>query len=287
MTHASSLLLPEGFARPGVTAVLRERHLLREGAHAVAGEVGAHARERATRLPLARRWAPTQDGGDDPVLLVPGFLCGDYTLLPLHRSLRRAGWRTYRSGIAANVGCTAEMATLVERRLEDVAERTGSRVQLVGHSLGGMLARGVAAARPDLVSGLTTLGSPVLAPGAHHLALSVSIAALVGLNAAGVETVMGHDCVRGACAESSFEDSRAALAADVPHTCVYSRGDGIVAWQACIDPEAHAAVEVEGTHLGMGVSPLVAGVVREALARHRTLVEDAPLADVLPFEQTA
>ncbi|MCM0622031.1 hypothetical protein [Nocardioides bruguierae] len=287
MTEVTSLLLPEGFARPGHAAVLRERHLLAEGARAAAAEVGAQARGTVTRLRVASRWRAAQDGADDPVLLVPGFLCGDYSLLGLHRGLRRAGWRTYRSGIAANVGCTSEMARLVEQRLEEAAERSGRRVQLVGHSLGGMLARGVAAARPDLAAGVTTLGSPVLAPGAHHVALSVSIAALVGLHAAGVEQVMGHDCVRGECARDSFLDSRAALAPDVPHTCVYSKADGIVAWQACIDPDAHAAVEVSGTHLGMGVSPAVLAVVREALARHRAVAAEVPPAVVVPLDRTA
>ena len=47
--------------------------------------------------------------------------------------------------------------------------RRGSRVRIVGHSLGGMLARGLAVRRPDLVSGIVTMGSPMLAPGAHHL----------------------------------------------------------------------------------------------------------------------
>ena len=45
-------------------------------------------------------------------------------------------------------------------------------MHIVGHSLGGMLARGLAVRRPDLVSGIITMGSPMLAPGAHHLVLT-------------------------------------------------------------------------------------------------------------------
>ncbi len=52
-------------------------------------------------------------------------------------------------------------------------------MQIVGHSLGGMLARGIAVRRPDLVSGIVTMGSPMLAPGAHHPLLSMGVDALV------------------------------------------------------------------------------------------------------------
>jgi pimeloyl-ACP methyl ester carboxylesterase len=51
-------------------------------------------------------------------------------------------------------------------------------VTVVGHSLGGLLARGLAVRRPDLVAGIVTLGSPVLALGAHHAALTRSLDAL-------------------------------------------------------------------------------------------------------------
>ena len=59
-------------------------------------------------------------------------------------------------------------------------------MRVVGHSLGGMLARGVAARRPDLVSGIVTMGSPMLAPGAHHASLARSVDLLVRLNRAGI-----------------------------------------------------------------------------------------------------
>ena len=99
------------------------------------------------------------------MLLVPGFLAGDATLRMMGRSLQDQGLRTYRSTIHANVGCTVDAAALLEARLEAIAARRGSRVQILGHSLGGMLARGLAVRRPDLVSRIVTMGSPMLAPG--------------------------------------------------------------------------------------------------------------------------
>ena len=127
---------------------------------------------------------------------MPGFLAGDATLCGMARVLRHRGFRTYRSTIRANVGCTVAASELLEARIEAIAIRRDSRVQVVGHSLGGMLARGLAARRPDLISGIVTLGSPMLAPGAHHVLLTGAIEALVRLSRAGLPGLMS-DGLRG------------------------------------------------------------------------------------------
>ena len=255
----ADFLHPEGFDRPSVAAVLREGR--------VVGEIGRYAvmtvRERGDRrhTPYGTR-APRR--GDEPVLLVPGFLAGDGSLALMSRALRRQGLRTYRSHIHANVGCTLDAAAQLEERLESIAERRGSAVRIVGHSLGGMIARGVAARRPDLVAGLVTLGSPVLAPGAHHASLAASVDLLVRLSRAGVPGLMSDDCVAGACARRSFDEGRAPLPEGLDFTAVYSRRDGIVDWRACIDPDARP-VEVRASHVGMAVDPRVIDAVRAAL----------------------
>jgi pimeloyl-ACP methyl ester carboxylesterase len=198
-------------------------------------------------------------------VLVPGFMAGDASLAILSYALRERGHRTYRAHIRANVGCTLEAAAQLETRLEAISSRRGRRVQIVGHSLGGMLARGLAVRRPDLVSGIVTLGSPMLAPGAHHGSLTRSLEALVRLSRAGVPGVMALDCVAGQCARTSFEECRMPLPPDVAFTAIYSRRDGIVDWRACIDPLA-TPVEVRSSHLGMVVDPTVIRAVRRALS---------------------
>ena len=149
-----SFLLPHGFRRPAIHEVLREG--------SVVAEAGRYA--LASCAERRRRAAPVVVSGD-PVLLVPGFMAGDYSLSGMSRTLRRRGYRTYRSHISANVGCTLDAATALEARIESIAIRRGTRVSIVGHSLGGMLARGLAVRRPDLIAGIVTMGSPMLAPG--------------------------------------------------------------------------------------------------------------------------
>jgi pimeloyl-ACP methyl ester carboxylesterase len=260
VTHrtVAGFLTPEGFAQPAVSAVLREGSVFGEaGRYAVSALAARGARRRtpyASRPPRA----------SEPVLLVPGFLAGDASLGPMSRTLRHQGFRTYRADIRAIVGCTRAAADQLEERLEEVSQRRGSRVRIVGHSLGGMLARGVGARRPDLVAGIVTMGSPVLAPGAHHVSLARSVDVLVRLNRAGLRAFMAEDCVAGHCARESFDQARAPLPDGVDFTAIFSRRDGIIDWRACLDPAA-LAVEVRSSHLGMAFDPAVIAAVSAAL----------------------
>jgi len=261
VTHRTTadFLTPVGFSQPSASAVLRESSIVREvGRYALQAVSESGARHRT---PYASR--PAVRVGD-PVLLVPGFLAGDGTLALMSKSLRRQGFRTYRSDIRANVGCTLAAAAQLEERLEEISQRRGSRVRIVGHSLGGMLARGVAARRPDLVSGIVTMGSPMLAPGAHHVSLARSVDLLVRLNRAGMRGLMAEDCVAGNCARESFDQARAELPEDVTFTAIYSKRDGIVDWRACVDPVA-LPVEVRSSHVGMALDPAVIEAVIAAL----------------------
>jgi len=264
----AAFLLPDGFAKPPVRSVLNEASVVTEaGRYALASREARRAR-RATPY-TGRRVARSAD----PVLLVPGFLAGDGTLAFMARSLRQEGFRTYRSHIHANVGCTLNAAAQLETRLESIAVRRGARVQVVGHSLGGMLARGLAVRRPDLISGIVTLGSPMLAPGAHHGILGLGVEMLVRLSRAGLPGLMSADCVGGECARQSWDESRRPLPDDVAFTAIYSKRDGICDWRACVDPAA-TAVEVTASHVGMAVDPRVIRHVVDAL--RQTVAEETP-----------
>jgi triacylglycerol lipase len=253
-------LRPDGFLGPrGLRALTREGSVALEALR----YVQRSRSDRRTRgvTPYAH---PHRAPGLEPVLLVPGFMAGDGTLRGMAAMLRGAGYRTYRSEIHVNVGCTQEAAARLEQRLESIAIRRGRKVSIVGHSLGGMLARGLAARRPDLVHGIVSMGSPVLAPGAVHGVLAWDAEMLTRLARAGFGGLMSEDCVGGTCARASFEETRRPLDPEVGFTAIYSRRDGIVDWKACIDPAAEP-VEVPTSHVGMAFDPLVFDVVRAAL----------------------
>ncbi|NYJ02704.1 pimeloyl-ACP methyl ester carboxylesterase [Nocardioides thalensis] len=254
-------LMPDGYRRPPLVALLRESSLAAEAGR-LAVRRGSDRRARR-RTPYAARPAVR---AAEPVLLVPGFLAGDWTLHEMSAALRAKGYRTYRSSIHANIGCALDAAALVESRLERIADRRGSRVQIVGHSLGGMIARGVAVRRPDLVSGIVTMGSPMRAPAAHHALLSGGVDVLRRLSRVGIPGLMSDDCVGGSCAELSFGETQEPLADGVAMTNIFSRRDGIVDWRACIDPDG-TAVEVRASHIGMAVDPRVIDQVLAALHR--------------------
>jgi len=274
----ASFLLPDGFSRPAVAAVLREGSLVTEAGRYALHRVGDRRARRST--PYAGRAAAWAGRTADPVLLVPGFMAGDSSLSLMARALRERGFRVYRSHIHANIGCTSDAAALLEARLESIAKRRGSRVQIVGHSLGGMLARGVAVRRPDLVSGIVTLGSPMLAPGAHHRALTAGVDVLVRLSRAGVPGLMAQECVGGTCAQQSWDESREPVPAAVGFTAIYSKRDGIVDWRACVDPGARP-VEVRASHIGMAVDPRVLDHVTDALRRQcRAVVDRSSVVEV-------
>jgi pimeloyl-ACP methyl ester carboxylesterase len=269
-TPLAPWLTPEGYSAPGVGAVLREASALTEAGRFAVGAIG-RLRERR-RSPYAGNAAVRHA---TPVILVPGFLAGDVTLGPMAQLLREQGHRTYRSSIHVNAGCTLNAAAQLETRLESIALRRGTRVQIVGHSLGGMLARGLAVRRPDLVAGIVTLGSPMLAPGAHHVSLAKSVEVLVRLSRAGWPGLMAEDCVAGDCARQSFDESRLPVPEGVSFTAIYSRRDGIVDWRACVDPLA-VPVEVTASHAGLAFDPRVIAEVLTALARH----EDESMIEV-------
>lgn len=255
----ADFLVPEGFAGPrGLRALAREG--------SVVGEAVRYRRrvnaDRATRRTVSYAQRTRETG--DPVLLVPGFLAGDYTLTGMNRHLRRQGFRVYRSGIVANVGCIDRSTEALERRVEQIAARRERKVTVVGHSLGGMIARGLAARRPDLVSGIVTMGSPMLAPGAAHDLLIAQVGLLRRLSGMGLSRLMGEECTSGSCALTMFEESRRPLPQDFPFLAVYSKRDGITDWRACIDPVARAA-EVRTSHCGMALDPVVFDLVTEML----------------------
>lgn len=196
---------------------------------------------------LARQ--PRGDGS--PVLVLPGYGAGDGSTAVLQAYLRLLGYRARGWGLGRNDGDVPALIPRVRERAEALAREAGQPVSLLGWSLGGYLARETARDRPELVTQVLTLGSPVVG-GPKYTAVG-EIYRRQGVDLDAVE----------AAVEARYEQT---LATRV--TAIYSRGDGVVAWRACIDERSPNVehVEVETTHLGLGFSPEVYEIIAARLA---------------------
>ena len=141
---------------------------------------------------------------------------------------------------------------LVREEVHQLRRQYRRPVHLIGWSLGGVLSREVAREEPDYVRQVITMGSPIIG-GPKYTSLA-RIAQREGADLDEIERMIA---------------AREARPIQVPVTSIYSRRDGIVAWQASIDhhtPDAEH-VEVQTTHLGFGQSPEVFKVLAASLAR--------------------
>ena len=205
-------------------------------------------------------------GDDSAVVIIPGFLGTDLYLMELHAWLERIGYRPYFSGIGINAECPN---LLVQRHLNATIERalteTERKIHLIGHSLGGVIARSVAGQRPGDVASVITLAAPF-----RSIATSRTI--LHATDAIRQRILQEHgqgvlpDCYTGRCT-CNFVDS---LRRDVPdsmlETAIYTRDDGIVDWRYCMTKNPEVDFEVPGTHIGMAFNPLAYAIVAERLA---------------------
>jgi pimeloyl-ACP methyl ester carboxylesterase len=205
-------------------------------------------------------------GNGEPVLLIPGFLAGDWSLAVLTDWLDRLGYRVHCSGIEWNIGCPQRTSDLLRWRLARVAKETQQPVTIIGHSLGGVLARFLGASDPRYVRRVIAVGSPIDG--------SMRIHPLVPFTFKMIQRVQGlsqrplPSCAKDVrCSCDFVADAFAPLPEEVRYTAIYSRQDEIVDWRACID-EAKENYEVPGQHLGLIVNVEVYRLLGRLLVHH-------------------
>jgi pimeloyl-ACP methyl ester carboxylesterase len=103
--------------------------------------------------------APRGDG--HPVLVLPGLGGGDGSTRPMRWFLARLGYRAYGWGLGTNTGPSRETSAELDALLARLVAAHGQLVSIVGWSLGGVFACGLAARSPHRVRQVVTLGSPL------------------------------------------------------------------------------------------------------------------------------
>lgn len=193
-------------------------------------------------------------GDGHPVLVMPGFGAGDLTTHAMRRLLRRLGYRSYGWNQGRNLGVRDVLWMRLRRRLQGIVERNhGARVSLIGWSLGGIYARELAREWPELVRQVITMGSPING----RLDANNAVTLFRWINR--------HD----GSGTDWAEFQRRREPPPVPCTAIYSRRDGVVAWQCAMEEAAPNTcnIQVSASHLGLGFNPRVMRVLANRLAR--------------------
>jgi pimeloyl-ACP methyl ester carboxylesterase len=204
-------------------------------------------------------------GQGEPVVLVPGFLASDLSLMELFAWLARIGYQPHFAHVGRNADCPDYMASALLNRVRRIHAETGQRVRIIGHSLGGMLARSAALECPDYASVVITLGSPFRdMVRAHPAVLAVADALRQG-GSRGAAAHVKPTCFSGHCVCTFTRNTIAPGEFQVPHFAVFSPVDGVAHPESCMEPDAALNSEVNSTHIGMAWNPMVFQVIAERL----------------------
>jgi pimeloyl-ACP methyl ester carboxylesterase len=195
------------------------------------------------------RLAPRGDGHS--VLVIPGLAAGDTSTRPLRRFLKDQGWAAHGWALGANHGPRPGVEAKMQERLASLFRASKRKVSLIGWSLGGIFAREIARRAPEQVRSVITLGSPF----------------------AGAPRASNAWRLYERVSERRVDDhpwrEHMKTPPPVPATAIFSRSDGIVAWQGCLERESPCAenIEVEGSHCGLGHNPVALYAIADRLAQ--------------------
>ena len=175
-------------------------------------------------------------GKGEPVLVIPAFLTGDSFTEPLRSFLDHCGFRTYGWELGVNWGPTPGILSKLQKRLMHINRDTGAPVNLIGISLGGLLARDLAHQAPELLRHVVTIAAPVRLP-----------------TATPIEPLF-HALTPFYSRAMDLE--RISVPLPVPWTAIYSKRDGIIAWESCVSADSNGhCIAVDAPHLAMARIP--------------------------------
>ncbi len=213
--------------------------------------------------PVLKR-APKGDG--HPIMTLPGFGGADGCMAPLRRWMNRWGYDARPWGLGRNfpkyrmssledaMQFREKMVERAAKNLEAIFIETGSKVSLVGWSLGGIYAHELGQRHPEWVRQVITLGTPHGDPrGTAAWDIMRKL-----YNSDVPEEVQD---VSGWIAANNVE-------LQVPMTVIFSPTDGIVSQEiAMINHPMVKHLAVDSSHLGFAMNPRVYWLLAKELAK--------------------
>jgi len=205
-------------------------------------------------------------GDGSAVVLVPGFMGTDLYLTQLHTWLRRIGYKPSYSGIARNAECPNLLIRMhLNEAIQEAYKSTRRKIHLIGHSLGGAIARAAASQMPDRIASVITLATPIRGVAAHSAILQTAERVRKQILERHGKGVL-PDCYTAKCTCSFIESLKDRFPRSVRQTAIYTKTDGILDWRVCQTGDPSVDFEVSATHIGLVFSPLVYSVVAQRLA---------------------
>ncbi|MEM9967888.1 MAG: alpha/beta hydrolase [Pseudomonadota bacterium] len=216
----------------------------------------------AAALPTLTALAPRGDG--QPVLVLPGLTTGDRATTALRRFLKSKGYPTHGWKMGLNLGPRPGVEQGLIDLVDSLYDQYSRKISIVGWSLGGIYARQLGKMLPDKIRQVISLGSPFGGTPRATNAWRV------------YETVSGQDAQEG----ERHMGGAISAPPPMPSTAIYSKTDGICAWQNCIEAQSSIAenIEVKASHCGLGHHPAAVFAIADRLAQ--------PEGDWQPFDRS-
>lgn len=205
-------------------------------------------------------------GNHSGVVIIPGFLGSDHYLAELRHWVGNIGYEPYFSGIGINAECPN---LLIQHRLNETIERalqeTGRKIHLIGHSLGGVIARSVAGQRPDDIASVITLAAPFRGTIAHRSILRAAESVRRRILKEHGPDVLPR-CYTARCTCNFLNSLRRKVPSCVMETAIYTLHDGIVDSRYCRTGKSENDFEVPGTHIGLAFNASAYKIIAVRLA---------------------
>ena len=199
-----------------------------------------------------KRYEVTTQGDSHPVLVIPGFMANDLTTSPLREFIKKLGYSPYPWDLRRNYGDISQL-NILEKKIEELYAKHQTKVSLIGWSLGGVYARQLAKEKPHLIRQIITMGAPFA--GIHQPNNAAPLYNLINVH----KPIAVGD-------KKWLVDLLSP--APVPTTAIYSKQDGIVPWQVCMEQkedDTHQNIEIKGGHFGLVRNPSVWLIVEDRL----------------------